>query len=132
MKYFILLLGTALLIMGCSGSSDIKHKWSVEDATGNTYAMNITDKEITISNDDNKDTMTYSQNAKGTSSGIKYYGLTVNNEKYSIIFPDKKNSDLALFLKINNDDYLSGTLVYAMNTEEKPNYKEYANKFLEK
>jgi len=131
-KYFILFIITTLLIVGCSGSSEIRKKWNVEDANGNTYVMDITDKEITISNEKNKDRMTYTQNAKGTSNGIKYFGLIVNNEKFSIIFPDKTNTDLALFLKIENDDYLSGALVYAMNTKGEPNYKEYAHKFLEK
>lgn len=131
-KVFILDCITLIIMVGCSGSKEIQKNWKAEDATDNVYSIEIKDKEIIISNNKDTDKMDYKQNAIGTSNGVKYYGLTIDNEKYSIIFPEKGNIDLALFLKIDSDDYLDGTLVYAMNTKEQPSYKEYAEKYLTK
>ncbi|EOL45103.1 hypothetical protein [Enterococcus caccae] len=129
-KIFLLVCITLIIMVGCSGSKEIQKTWKAEDATDNVYSIEIKDKEITISNNKDTDKMDYKQNAVGTANGVKYYGLTIDNEKYSIIFPEKGNTDLALFLKIESDDYLDGTLVYAMNTKEQPSYKDYAEKYL--
>ncbi|OJG95001.1 hypothetical protein RV18_GL003167 [Enterococcus termitis] len=117
-------------MVGCSGSKEIQKNWKAEDAAGSAYSLEIKDKEITISNNKDTDKLDYKQNAVGTSNGVKYYGLMIDNEKYSIIFPEKGNTELALFLKIDSDDYLNGTLVYAMNIKEQPSYKDYAKKYL--
>ncbi|MFK4568341.1 hypothetical protein [Enterococcus sp. UD-01] len=130
-KYKIFIIACITLIMtGCSGSKEIQKTWKAEDANAKVYSIKIKDKEITISNDNENENLDYKQNAVGTSNGVKYYGLTIDNEKYSVIFPEKGNSALALLLKVNSDDYLSGTLIYAMNTKEQPSYKDYAEKFL--
>lgn len=131
-KVFILVCITLIIMVGCSGSKEIQKTWKAEDKADKIYSIKIKDKEITISNDKENETLDYKQNAIGTSNGVKYYGLTIDNEKYSIVFPEKGNSELALFLKIDSDDYLDGTLVYAMNTKEQPSYKEYAEKYLTK
>lgn len=129
-KIFILVCTALVIMVGCSGSKKIQKTWKAEDATNTTYSIEIKDKKITVSSANDNEKLDYTQNAVGTSNGISYYGLTIDNEKYSILFPEKGNTDLALFLKINDDDYLNGTLIYAMNTKEQPNYQEYAEKYL--
>ncbi|MBO0466074.1 hypothetical protein IGL98_000254 [Enterococcus sp. DIV0840] len=129
-KIFLLVCITLIIMVGCSGSKEIQKTWKAEDATDNVYSIEIKANEINISNDKENEKLDYKQNVIGIENGVKYYGLTIDNEKYSILFPEKDNTDLALFLKIDSDDYLDGTLVYAMNTKEQPSYNDYAEKFL--
>lgn len=49
---------------------------------------------------------------------------------YSLIIPEKKK-DVALLLQPDSEDnYLLGSLVYAMNKKSQPDYKEYVNEYL--
>lgn len=129
-KVFFLLCTTLIIMVSCSGSKELQKSWQGEDAEANVYSIEIKDKELTISTNEVTETKNYKQNPVGTSNGVKYYGLTIDDETYSVIFPEKGNTDLALFMKTASDDYLDGTLIYAMNTKEKPNYKIYAEKFI--
>lgn len=129
-KLFLFLCASLFIMASCSGSKNIQKKWKAEDAVNKVFSIEFKDKEMIVSNENETEKLAYKQNAVGVSNGIKYYGITVNNQSYSVIFPEKGNEELALLMRISGDDYLDGTLVYAMNTKEQPDYKEYAVKFL--
>lgn len=130
MMGFLVIL--SLILGGCSGSEAIKKTWQVEDASQNTYTMEINDNEIILTGSAGDEKKAYSQNAVGTSSANKYYGLLIDRKQYSIVFPEKGNDDVALFLKmtIDDGDYSSGDLVYAMHAKDTPSYIEYVEKYL--
>jgi len=126
----LLLIVSTILLVSCAGSKAIQKSWKAEDASKSSYTLDIKENEIVLSGNNEVESLNYEQNAIGTKNGIKYYGLLINKEQFSIIFPDKDNQGIALFLKTtDNDDYLNGTLIYAMNTKEKPDYAEYGEKF---
>ncbi|MBE9388580.1 hypothetical protein [Vagococcus salmoninarum] len=110
-KAFFLLCTTLIIMVSCSGSKELQKSWQGEDAEANVYSIEIKDKELTISTNEVTETKNYKQNPVGTSNGVKYYGLTIDDETYSVIFPEKGNTDVALFMKTASDDYLDGTLI---------------------
>lgn len=129
-KLFLFLCASLFIMASCSGSKNIQKKWKAEDAANNVLSIEFKDKEMIVSNDSTTEKLPYKQNAVGVSNGIKYYGITVKNQAYSVVFPEKGNEDLALLMRISGDDYLDGTVVYAMNTQEQPSYKDYVVQFL--
>lgn len=129
----VFFLGVFMLILtGCAGSKAIQKSWKVTDASNTSYTMEIKDKEIILSNAEENEKLSYKQNAVGFLNGTKYYGIIIDKVSYSIVFPEKDNPDLALFLKGDGEDYLTGELIYAMNSAEQPSYSEYAEKFIQK
>ena len=131
-KYLVtLIIVLTMLLTGCSGSKAIRGAWNAQDSEGNNYVLEFDERKITLSQGEEKETLTYEQNAVGTENGIKYYGLTIDNVSYSVIFPEKENQDLALFVKVTDEDnYLEGNLVYAINKNDEPNYQDYASKYI--
>lgn len=114
----------AVALVSCSGSDAIQGKWLAQDGSGKDTVIVFNEKTLEI------DGMTYeyTQNAVGTKNGITYHGIEQEGETYSIIFPDE-NKDVALMISPSGDDYLAGTLVFAMNRNSQPDYYEYAEKY---
>ena len=65
-------------------------------------------------------------------NGVSYYGLTRkdNGETFSIVFPEKDKNTAIMLIPDSDDDYLTGSMLFAMNRKEKPDYKKYAEKYL--
>ncbi|AYG00456.1 glycosyltransferase [Lactococcus allomyrinae] len=128
-KIIFLLLGLAIslvVLVGCSGSKSIQGTWKVQDASGDNSTITFTDKKVTVDGQ----TYNYTQNAVGTENGVNYYGIKQDGQNYTIIFPDK-NKNIAIMIQPDStDDYLKGTMLYAMNKTNQPNYKEYSTKYL--
>lgn len=129
MSILMVVIGIVFLA-GCDKAREIKTTWNIEDAFGNAYQMNIKDKEIIIIDGKEKQKMSFKQGDIGSTKGIKYYGLTMDGKNYSIIFPEEKNYNIALFIKRDKNNYTQGSLVFAMNKKEKPNYTEYNKEYL--
>jgi len=119
-------LGFLLFLTGCKGSKQIQGTWKAQDSSGDNVIITISKTTIKIGEDSHK----YTQNVVGVDNSIHYYGIKINKQMYSLVFPEK-GKDIALLLKPDSDDnYLVGDLVYAMNKKEQPDYKEYANEYL--
>jgi hypothetical protein len=100
--------------------------WYVQNSEGQNSTINFMDKKIVIDDDE----YDYTQNAVGIENGIRYYGIVQNGKHYSIIFPEK-DKNIALMIKPNStDDYLQGTLIFAMNKNDAPNFNSYAKKYI--
>lgn len=77
-------------------------------------------------------TNSYTQNGVGIKNGVRYYVIKLKDydEYYSIIFPDK-DKNIAVLLQIDDtDEPLRGTMILALNKDKKPDYSDYANKYL--
>ena len=124
---FITCLSFLLLLTACKGSKQIQGTWKAQDAAGSNKTITISKTTIKIG----EETYDYTQNVVGIKNSSRYYVLKINKQMYSLIFPEKKN-DIALLLQPDSDDnYLLGSLIYAMNKKEEPDYKEYAAEYLE-
>lgn len=113
-----------MVLASCSGSDAIQGKWLVQDASGEDGVIIFNDKTVEVDGE----TFDYTQNAVGTKNGISYHGIQQNGKTYSIIFP-AQDKEIALMIVPDGDDYLAGTLIYAMNRSSQPDYYEYSEKY---
>lgn len=123
-----LFIFSVLLLSGCSGSKTIRGTWQAVDGTEKQYTIRITQDQFMLEGDGQSENHTYKQTAVGIQNGIRYYGLTMNGQKYALIFPEKKQK-LALWVLVTGDDYLVGKMVFAMNQNEQPNFATYYQKY---
>ena len=124
----MVVLSSLFILIGCSGSPKIQGKWNVQDASGEQKAIEIKDKTIIV----NEEEYEYTQNAVGFKNGVSYYGLTRkdNGGTFSIVFPEKDKNIAIMLIPDSDDDYLTGSMLFAMNRKEKPDYKKYAEEYL--
>ena len=89
--------------------------------------IEIKEKTIIINEEEYK----YTQNAVGFKNGVSYYGLTRkdNGRTFSIVFPEKDKNVAIMLIPDSDEDYLTGSMLFAMNRKEKPDYKKYAEKY---
>ncbi|WP_063282182.1 hypothetical protein [Lactococcus cremoris] len=128
-KLLLMVFGLVLMLSiltGCKGSKNIQGTWHIRNSDEKDLTINFTDKKVTIEGDEYK----YTQNAIGTENGIKYYGIMENGKNYSIIFPEKDKNIALMIEPDSSDNYLQGTLIFAMNKKERPSYNEYAERYL--
>lgn len=141
-RYLLFLAVLMFVLIGCKGSKHIQGTWNVQNSVGESYELKITENKLleTFSNG-SKNELSYKQNAVGTkknlnlngkSTNVSYHGLTDNHgNKYSLIFPNNKDKTIALFFEVEDfDEPLQGKLLLAMSKESKPDYYEYANKYM--
>ncbi|MFI3886564.1 hypothetical protein [Streptococcus parauberis] len=130
-RKLIILAATMVAILtltACKGSSKIQGKWHATNPKETSAILII--KKNTLELDGQK--VKYTQNGKGFENKTKYYVLKMkkSQELFSIIFPDGKK-DEAIMLKINDlDEPYNGVMVFALNKTKKPNYAEYAKKYM--
>ncbi|GAB2025566.1 glycosyltransferase [Lactovum odontotermitis] len=128
-KFILLAVSLAfafVLLTGCSGTKSIQGTWKVQDGSGANSTITFTDKMVTVEGQN----FDYTQNEAGTKNGINYYGIKQNNQNYTIIFPEKKDKNVAIMIKPDSiDEPLQGTLIHAMDKSKQPNYAEYAAKY---
>ncbi|KRM22318.1 hypothetical protein [Latilactobacillus graminis] len=132
-KNIKLLLSICLVLValvGCAASKRIQGTWRIQDAENKTGQIKLTRNKLTIDIGNSKKSYSFKQNAIGTKNGTTYYGLTLDNQSLSIIFPEK-NKNKAIFMQVDStDDYLKGKMIFAMNKTKKPNYRYYVNRYL--
>ena len=123
----LVLLSTLFILIGCSGSPKIQGKWNVQDARGEQTTIEIKDKTIVVNEEEYK----YTQNAVGFKNGVSYYGLIRkdNGKILSIVFPEKDKNVAIMLIPDSDEDYLTGSMLFAMNRKEKPAYRKYAEKY---
>lgn len=122
----LVLMPMLTFLVGCSGAKEIQGTWYVQNSKGKNLMITFTDKKVSIDGDEYK----YTQNAIGTENGAKYYGITQNGKTYSIIFPEKDENIALMIEPESTDNYLQGTLLFAMNKKKEPNYSSYAQKYI--
>lgn len=122
-----LLIAALFILAGCGISkSDLQGEWKVQDSAGNDMTMTITDKSFKIDGD----SITYKYTGKGTVNGNRYLSITVKGEDYTIFFPEKDKKTALMIQPTDNDDKLKGELVMVMNKSKKPDYEDYAKKYM--
>lgn len=123
----ILLFIGMVTLSACSGSDEIIGTWQAQAADGTELIIEIDKKQITVDGE----TSDYVQNGFGFENNMSYYTIEVNEQNiYTIIFPEKDKSIAILIQSTDEDEPLAGTLIFAMNKNEQPNYLEYGNKYL--
>lgn len=123
----ILLFIGIVTLSACSGSDEIIGTWQAQAADGTDLVIEIDKKQITVDGE----TSDYVQNGFGFENNMSYYRIEVDEQySYTIIFPEKDKSIAILIQPTDEDEPLAGTLIFAMNKNEKPNYLEYGNKYL--
>lgn len=120
-----------LVLSGCGGGKDIQGKWYIQRSDGSTGTMTVTDKTIDLGGKVDK----YVVSAKGFKNQVWYYvlqeSLKSNSRMIVIVFPEKGDKNTALIIKPDNkDNYLKGTMIWAMHREKTPDYQEFANKYM--
>lgn len=121
-----LLIGLVTL-SACSGSDEIIGTWKAQAANGTELVIEIDKKQLTVDGEK----LDYVQNGFGFENSLSYYTIEVDEqETYTIIFPEKDKSLALLIQPTDLEEPLAGTLVFALNKKEKPNYLEYGNKYL--
>ena len=71
----------------------------------------------------------YKQKSVEKKGDITYYKIEQNGENYTVIFPDKDKNIAVMIQPYSSKDDLNGTMLYAMNKKEQPNYSEYSKKY---
>lgn len=99
---------------------------------GTEIVISLTKDEISFDGE----TYAYKQNGTGFVNEARYYSLEVevdetSKEQLTFILPEKTRKIGILLLPDDVKEPLSGTLLYAMNTEETPDYFEYAKKYMD-
>ncbi|OFI50254.1 glycosyltransferase [Floricoccus tropicus] len=122
----LLLIIFVIILTGCKGSKDIQGNWKAQNNDGKNVTIQISDKDITV--DGNK--LEYKQNAVGNKNGLKYKGIMVDDIQYVIVFPEKDKNIAYMMKPESSDDYLYGTLIFAMNKNDYPSYKDYADRYI--
>lgn len=124
-----LMLLLTFVLCGCSTSDKIIGKWYGANTDNVQLTVEIDEDELTASNDSAEDNYSLKQVAVGVENGIRYYGLTLNGNDCSLIFPEKDNDDIAFLLSIEDDEYLEGSVLYILNKKDYPDFDEYKEKY---
>lgn len=117
-------------LSGCAGMpdrDDVKGKWKAT-APGNVKNdIKITDNKLIFNGTSNKIKFT----KKGFENDAQYLGFKFNGKTYSIVLPDKDNRDIAFIVEVHDeDDMLSGKVLFVMNRNKYPDYQKYCDKYL--
>lgn len=133
MKITLLLLSTcfmSLFLIGCSNKKSIQGEWHVSDAFEQNLSMTISEDDIIITTGGKEKKMTYDSLSNEDKNGVHFYCFKVKDDVYSVVFPDTHDHSTALFIKNDKqEDPYSGALIYAMNRDVNPDYRDYASNF---
>ncbi len=124
-----LLVTVCMVLAGCKGSKNIQGEWFAQDSDEMDCKLIIDEDSIKVKGDTEK-VYSYKQHMVGTENGVTYYGIMLDGEEYSVVFPEKGVKDKGLILKVEGENKLSGTLVYALNSEEPPSFFDYLQQYM--
>lgn len=115
------------ILTGCKGSEDIQGKWYAENSEGKEIVINLTDESITFSSEESDDwNVPYKQTGTGFKNNAGYKTITFDDNRYSFVFPDKKDKDNAVILiPYDNDEATEGTIYWVLSKNDFPDYNKY-------
>jgi hypothetical protein len=119
-KLGLLLIGLLLatFLVACSVSKDYQGEWYALDGSGKQMKLNYSEKQLEIVNGRKYQ---LSQFGTGIENDMKYYQIKLDQEKFVLIFPDKKDKDNAVVIKPNDEDRpLEGKILFRMNRKSFP------------
>lgn len=114
------LLGIAgmIFLVSCKVSKDYQGEWFALDSSGKQVKLMYTETELEISGDGK---YSLSQYGIGVENNVKYYQVKIDNIKYTLIYPDKKDMDTAVLIMPNNGEKpLDGNIIFKMSRNEFP------------
>lgn len=128
------LLSVFLMILSACSSSTGNHantnylqgEWKVQTANGQNSTITFDKDSVTVG----EKKFAYKQKSVKTKKGLTYYKIEQNGEDYSVIFPEKDKNIAIMIQPTSTKDDLYGTMLYAMNKKKQPNYKQYAQKYM--
>lgn len=117
------------LLVGCSASDKIQGKWYGTSGDGVKHTVDLSEDKAVVTNDEESSTYELKQVAVGIKNGVRYYGITLDGDTFSVIFPED-NEEVAFMLSVEEGNYLEGRVVFALDTEDYPDYQEYYDKYI--
>lgn len=124
-----LLIIVCIALAGCKGSKNIQGEWFAQASDEIDCKLIIDEDSIKVQGDTEK-IYSYKQNIAGIENGVTYYEIILDGEEYSVIFPEKGVKTKGMILKVEGENKLNGTLVYALNSEEPPNFFDYLEQYM--
>ncbi|QIL46667.1 hypothetical protein G7081_06035 [Vagococcus coleopterorum] len=123
-------LVSCLFLSGCSKEQNIEGKWKATDAYKQKINLSIDPTTITMEIKKHEKEMEYKEISNSEKNNMKYFVFEIDKQQFTIVFPNKRDANTALFIKNNsNHDPFSGALTYTMNREKFPNYEQTAKQY---
>lgn len=119
-----------VLLSACSAgasSNDLQGEWKAQTADQKNVSLKFDKDTVTVDGEE----FSYKQKSAESKNNMTYYKIEQNGGDYSVIFPEKDKNIAIMIQPDSSNDDLSGTMLYAMNKKEQPNYKEYAEKYMQ-
>ena len=115
-----------VILTACGNSSDaLQGEWKAQTGAQKNVVLKFDNDKVTV---DGKE-YDYKQKSVEKKGDITYYKIEQNGENYTVIFPDKDKNIAVMIQPYSSKDDLNGTMLYAMNKKEQPNYSEYSKKY---
>ena len=115
-----------VILTACGNSSDaLQGEWKAQTGAQKNVVLKFDKDKVTV---DGKE-YDYKQKSVEKKGDITYYKIEQNGENYTVIFPDKDKNIAVMIQPYSSKDDLNGTMLYAMNKKEQPNYCEYSKKY---
>lgn len=115
-----------VILTACGNSSDaLQGEWKAQTGAQKNVVLKFDKDKVTV---DGKE-YDYKQKSVEKKGDITYYKIEQNGENYTVIFPDKDKNIAVMIQPYSSKDDLNGTMLYAMNKKEQPNYSEYSKKY---
>ena len=115
-----------VILTACGNSSDaLQGEWKAQTGAQKNVVPKFDKDKVTV---DGKE-YDYKQKSVEKKGDITYYKIEQNGENYTVIFPDKDKNIAVMIQPYSSKDDLNGTMLYAMNKKEQPNYSEYSKKY---
>ena len=115
-----------VILTACGNSSDaLQGEWKAQTGAQENVVLKFDKDKVTV---DGKE-YDYKQKSVEKKGDITYYKIEQNGENYTVIFPDKDKNIAVMIRPYSSKDDLNGTMLYAMNKKEQPNYSEYSKKY---
>ena len=115
-----------VILTACGNSSDaLQGEWKAQTGAQKNVVLKFDKYKVTV---DGKE-YDYKQKSVEKKGDITYYKIEQNGENYTVIFPDKDKNIAVMIQPYSSKDDLNGTMLYAMNKKEQPNYSEYSKKY---
>ena len=115
-----------VILTACGNSSDaLQGEWKAQTGAQKNVVLKFDKDKVTV---DGKE-YDYKQRSVEKKGDITYYKIEQNGENYTVIFPDKDKNIAVMIQPYSSKDDLNGTMLYAMNKKEQPNYSEYSKKY---
>ena len=115
-----------VILTACGNSSDaLQGEWKAQTGAQKNVVLKFDKDKVTV---DGKE-YDYKQKSVEKKGDITYYKIEQNGENYTVIFPDKYKYIAVMIQPYSSKDDLNGTMLYAMNKKEQPNYSEYSKKY---